>query len=349
MDWSKLSRFELMDFLKIHGINVTKNLEEEADRLFNELLKLPPAERTVTTPVADLYIATYYKGKIPQKYNIADIRKLSPQVLDIFLREFKIPETAADKLERVIRILRFLNVLIEPPYFKSTTPEIQYNIALFLDYEDLGHLCESSHDFRVICTDTNYWRLKAIRDWNVSDELFYAANERLQNPRETYVYLAALNAVPIPGVEKYITNERKSWVPMIFNAARNRKGALVNILAISEYITESMKLSPKPGTFHYQPGISAIYDEEKIKIAIAGFTYIEDLASLNLLSKRVTKSTYWCGILIGYYLKLQRLEDQGGFSEVAQSMLDKSYEHLSEKEQDSCIKLSEELKYYLNW
>ena len=81
-----------------------------AEELFNRHYR--DKNFLTTIPVVDLYIAANYSGKIPQKYSVRQISRLSKSKLAQFATQFNIPPDR----DRIIRILRYLHALEENRY-----------------------------------------------------------------------------------------------------------------------------------------------------------------------------------------------------------------------------------------
>lgn len=283
MDWSKLSPYELQEFLRLHGNLTTKNLQAEADKLFTSLLRSGKTNFGVTNPVADLYIASNLAITNPQKYDIRDIRQLTPDNQNQFANLFSISPDDPQKLERIIRILRFLNSLIEPDVFRYLPPEVDYQLALNTDVDSLQILCTTSRRFGKFCRSGKFWRDKAVTDLSITGLEYDQALKVVINPRETYIFLAANHGFPVKGVEKYVENNENLYYPMIFNAARKRKTDLVTSLT-----TTTVK-----GKTYYNP---------RIELALAGYFYQNNAEELKNIRPYVAPELYWSGILIGAYI-----------------------------------------------
>ena len=197
MDWNKLSSQQLTEFLRLYKVTPQpSNLPVEAKQLFNQVISQFGNRAVFTEPVIDLYLASNFKGSIPQRYTAQAIRSLSPEQLQQFATAFGLPNINA---ERLIRILGFLNALdLSSPMGEMPT-DIDYLLALNLDYFSLIDFCRTSSKLARICQDSNFWRMKAERDFNI-DPLFF----NVQNWKDEYIRLAAERGSPIPGVEKYI-------------------------------------------------------------------------------------------------------------------------------------------------
>ena len=158
MDWNKLSTQELKDFIDLVDPNFYIKCAEE---IFS--LHYRDKNFRTTIPVADLYIAANYSGKIPQKYSIRQISQLSKSKLAQFATQFNI---SPDR-ERIIRILRYLNALDEEgnrvPYRTLTGGDyyLDYLILSNLSVPEIEKLCDYGGYFSPICADDNFWNLVA--------------------------------------------------------------------------------------------------------------------------------------------------------------------------------------------
>lgn len=153
-----------------------------AEELYNTRVK--DGNLKLTEPVTDLYIANVFRGIIPQKYDIDIIKQASKETLDKFAEAFGI-ET---NVSRIIRILRFLGVLIEKNPFADFPLDIRRRIALNLEYEIIADLCLVSQEFAELCQDTDFWRTKAMVDFNISAADFNSQLSSFRRARITYLY-----------------------------------------------------------------------------------------------------------------------------------------------------------------
>ena len=157
MDWNKLSTQELKDFIDLVDPHFYIKCAEELFSLHHR-----DKDFRTTIPVADLYIAANYSGKIPQKYSVRQISRLSKSKLAQFATQFNIPPDR----DRIIRILRYLNALEEDriPYRTLTGGDyyLDYLILSNLSLPEIKKLCDYGGYFGPICADDNFWNLVAI-------------------------------------------------------------------------------------------------------------------------------------------------------------------------------------------
>lgn len=199
MDWTKLTPQQLVEFLQLYKvIPQSNNLPAQAQKLFNQVIYQFGNRAVFTEPVIDLYITSNFKGTIPQNYTPETIRNLSPQLQQQFADVLGLPSIT---LERLLRILGFLNALDLSSPMNDMPTDIDYLLALNLDYLSLLNFCKSQIKYTRICSDNNFWRQKADHDFGIEPQTF-----NVRNGRQEYLKLAAQRELPIPGVEKYLTN-----------------------------------------------------------------------------------------------------------------------------------------------
>lgn len=195
MDWAKLNRQQILEFLDLYKVTPDlNNLPKQAQQLFNQVVTQFGNRAVFTEAVIDLYLASDFRGNIPQKYTPTTIRNLSPQQLQQFAAALNLPIITP---ERLIRILGFLNALDLTSPISDLPTEIDYLVALNLDYISLMRFCDTSIKHARMCEDNNFWKIKAEHDFHVDPQTF---NEG----KIGYLKLAAKLAAPIPGAEKYI-------------------------------------------------------------------------------------------------------------------------------------------------
>jgi len=120
MDLSKLSQSELADFVykKYSGEwNPDLTYLDRAQTAFNQLQTDPNA--TYTLPVIDLYLSSIYGGPRNQQYTQDQILNLTPNEVEVFAQVFRFNPQENNlqvNRERILRILRFLNLLDLPSY-----------------------------------------------------------------------------------------------------------------------------------------------------------------------------------------------------------------------------------------
>lgn len=154
MDWDKLTDYQLIEFLQLYKVTPQfENLSLQAEKIYNQVISQLGNNVIFTLPVIDLYIASNFKGNIPQKYLPETIRNLPSQKLQQFAVVFNLPDITP---ERLIRILNFLNALDLTSPIDQMLTEIDYFIALNLDYLSLIKYCKTSIKHLRICQDNSF-------------------------------------------------------------------------------------------------------------------------------------------------------------------------------------------------
>lgn len=166
MDWEKLTQSEVKDFIRLYGPVPTDNLYQFAAKLFQSLQQKYHNEFNVTEPVYDLYIATLWKSRNTKKYRVENIRTMNDKRLLLFAERFNIPPSR----ERVIRILRYMEALIEDTPLVNLPDELTYVIALKLDLRSLIKFCASNKPIKTWCQMDKLWREKCYQDFGVAGD-----------------------------------------------------------------------------------------------------------------------------------------------------------------------------------
>ncbi len=176
MDWDKLSKKELRDFLDMYGISTKKLYKDEAQRLFTWLMTSPTGEAQATYPVLDLHIAAVQRSKIPPpNLTPEEINGLSLDSITHYATIFGIPPDPV----RVRRILHFMR-----PHSSGK------QLALDLTYNELSVLNRTSLRFSQLYQNSDFWRDKLLHDYGIDDP---------GNPELTYrdfCYRDTVNEIP---------------------------------------------------------------------------------------------------------------------------------------------------------
>ena len=229
MDWNKLSPQQLTEFIQLYKITPQSgNLIEQAQQLFNQVLLQFGNRAVFTEPVIDLYIASNFRGALPpQKYIPEIIRKLSLQQLQQFANVLGLPNITS---ERLMRILGFLNALDLTSPISGVPSDIDYAIALNLDYLSLINFCKSQVKYSKICNDNNFWVQKIEHDFGPMETGTQTSN--IQNGKEEYLKAAIQHGVfiPVPGAEKY-TNTEIDKINLMEAAFQTKDQRLINYFA----------------------------------------------------------------------------------------------------------------------
>ena len=126
MDFSKLSRSDLLDFLSQFRVrlNPISSPIEQAQQLFVQLQKRPDVIFPI--PVVDLYLASVYEGPRDLIYTPDQILNLSSDEIEAFDQFFQFEASLNDvetNRRRILRILRYLG-LIESPEQILLQPDV---------------------------------------------------------------------------------------------------------------------------------------------------------------------------------------------------------------------------------
>lgn len=107
--------------------------------------------------------------------------------------------------------------------FAQLPHDVYYNIGLHLTYEQLLKSCSISKPFAALCHNPLFWKLKAMYDFDIREQLYNEFNRRTvvvpdgeMLEKITYLRLAGAAKRPIPGAENYIETPYK-----IFNIVDN--------------------------------------------------------------------------------------------------------------------------------
>jgi hypothetical protein len=146
MDFSKLSRSDLVDFLSRFYPNYDKIFPsvEHAKELFEYLQTIPGTRFPV--PVVDLYLASLYEGPKDEFYHPKEILNLTPQQVrafdDVFHFNARLNNLETNR-RRILRILDYLGLVF-------------HEETIFLQPTVLEHFCQNLsvddlNKFRLAC------------------------------------------------------------------------------------------------------------------------------------------------------------------------------------------------------
>lgn len=157
MDWSRLSTNELADFFLLNGYStIPKNYKIVADQLiFN-----PPVK--YTDPVYDLYIATKFSHQL---FTLQQINNFTANDILNYAKLFGLNDNNRYLQERIIRIFRFANLIVNIGFLDMMSEDHIYLMAYNLNYRELNFLCSSSTYLKNICTNRGFWYNKIKKDF----------------------------------------------------------------------------------------------------------------------------------------------------------------------------------------
>lgn len=64
-----------------------------------------------------------------------------------------------------------------------------YNILLNLDYDEIMATCDKNRQFVNICNSYDFWRDKAVRDFDIEPDEFYEDYDPIIPPNQRYLQL----------------------------------------------------------------------------------------------------------------------------------------------------------------
>lgn len=189
MDWSKLTKSQLDDFLALYGVTGSS---KEAENLFSKLGPGSP----ITEPVRDLYIASTIKNN-PLTYTHSDILNLSDRKLRKFRKMLYLDssESGPNLRNHIINILTLADLIKDDI---QLPPDIYKLIALRLDYDSLSDYCRSTKLLNQLCVDDLFWIDKIKYDFGIHIPLTIGGSLR-----QLYVKIATQNHYPVIGSENY--------------------------------------------------------------------------------------------------------------------------------------------------
>lgn len=81
--------------------------------------------------------------------------------------------------------------------------DIWYNIGIHLDYDTLLMMGQINHQFANIYTNNYFWLLKCQNDFLIKEEKFDEIVSQVKSGKETYLFWAGINGIPLIGAERY--------------------------------------------------------------------------------------------------------------------------------------------------
>lgn len=81
--------------------------------------------------------------------------------------------------------------------------DIWYNIGTHLDYDTLLILPQINHQLIYVYNSNYFWLLKCQKDFTIKEEKFDEIVDQLKSGRETYLFWAGINDIPLRGAERY--------------------------------------------------------------------------------------------------------------------------------------------------
>lgn len=191
MDWNKLSKEEVLEFLRFNGYTEEENYLQVANQLIGA------TGVRVTEPVYDLYVSQSISPLSPA-YELRDLETLSPKARTKFSKLFNLDPHDPHLLSRIIHIISLAGKLIT---LSNLPSDIYYHIGFNLNYYELQTLCTVSKSFATLCTNPLFWKLKTMRDFSLTEDEFDRTNrenmELLSTP--SHITFIGYEGIDIPG------------------------------------------------------------------------------------------------------------------------------------------------------
>lgn len=220
MDWSKLNRDQLKDFLQLHQIEITEKLSKQtlellAQLLFEELSTTPNAQ--ITIPVRDLFISSTLRDN-PQKYTRSQIFNLKKsrygKQREQFASQLYLSPAEPNLVDHIYQILSLADLIIPDPQilqFSFLPFDLLRRIALNIEYDDLANYCVISRELIQLCKEEIFWLDKIAHDFGIT----LTSNPTIPG-KKRYLQIAIQEHYPI---ENSIYSYRDLLL-LIFNAAQ---------------------------------------------------------------------------------------------------------------------------------
>lgn len=87
--------------------------------------------------------------------------------------------------------------------FDTIPYDVYPYIGVALPYKDMLQVCTVSKKFATLCNSGEFWKFKAMSDFNISEALFNGIHDEHIAEKVTYIRFAAMINLPIKGAESY--------------------------------------------------------------------------------------------------------------------------------------------------